>query len=687
MPDYVPVPLQIQPTFTPETDNTSLAVDGFIAMDKIQIVDGKPQTLAGWVSVPFLDGDTPSGVCRTLYSQLLVSTSWLMIGTHSHLYAETGTQLTNITPLVTATTNLGNNPITTYFPTLANNPFTMVNGSKDVVVAHTTNPVLVAGDYMTLAGVSGAVNGVPDTELNAVHQVRSVNAGVSVTIRVTTPATSSASGGGASVTLASGLITVADTAHAIANGDRVALASATNVGGIVAATHINIEHTIRNAATNSYDIMTSGVSSSAATGGGTAPVTRRKQIAAGEQDASAGVGFGAGQYSTGAYSSALVSASLNVQPRIWSFDAYGDNIIMTPGEQTGVYEWDGDTSAAPVPVTNAPTAVNVIAVDREFIITLGAGGVPNRVYTSDRGARTVWTGTSQNEVYDRTVSGAGRFLAIATGVLGTNLLFTKNEIYTMNYRGKPAVWDIKPASRVTGIIAQNARVVVDGVCYFMGRHNLFVVGNNGIPQALLTEKVRRYIFDNINREQAAKYFVTYRPNYSEVVFRWASASATEVDSYLRYNIITGAIAAGTKARTAEESPFVLGNNPRMMDVNGVLYQHEYGVNDDASGMDWHLETNYGFASGKNVVSYHGVIPDSIQSGDIDFYCTIKDYPQSAATRVSAAQTLSPTTEQVFYDETIMRGKLRKYRWEGTALNGSWRMGVWHELARESTRRV
>lgn len=683
MAEFTPIPIEIDPTFTPETDNTSLAVNGFITMDKIHFVDGKPETLGGWAALANDDGATISGVCRTLYSQLISTTAYLMIGTNTRLYVRMGSQLTNITPLVTSSTNLGNNPITTYKDTLGGNPFTTALGSKNVTVAHASHR-FQEGDSVTIS-LAATTNGIPDTDFNTNHILRSVVPGVSYVITVPTAASSAGTGGGASVAVASGLITVADNAHGLSNGDRVALAAVTNVGGILAA-QINKEHIIRNKSANAYDIMTAGLSTSGTTGGGTAPATRRAQISAGLVDASTGMGYSAGEYSTGLYSSALSSASILVFPRAYSMDAYGNYIILTPGQQTGVYEWDGATLNAPAPITNAPTAINFVGVDREFIITLGAGGIPNRVYTSDRGQRTTWVGTKQNEVYDSTISGAGKFICFAK-VSGVNILFTDNKTYTMRYLGKPAIWEIKEADANTGIISSKAFIVVNGTCFFMGKDNLFACDSSGIARPLLTDKFRKFIFENINRSQQSKSFVSYRNKFSEVIVRWCSAGSNEIDRWLRYNIVTGAVSAGTKDRTAEESPFVIGDNPRAISSASVLYKHEYGVNDDASPMSWYLETNYGFFSGKNVQSLHGVVPDSIQTGNITFTCSLKDFPQSQSVRTAGALTVSATTEQAIYDETIQRGKMRKYRWEGNTLNGAWRMGVWHELVKESTRRV
>ena len=676
----IPIPIDVQPTFTPTTDNTALAAGGYTSMDKIQFVDGAPETIAGWASIIFSNSVTISGKCRTIYSQYVAGDPYLLLGTHTYLYSNIGSTLTNITPLVTTTTNLAANPITTYNDALGANPLTTINGSKTVTVAHASHRY-IAGDIVTMSGAT-TTNGIPNTDLNVLLIVRSVVAGVSYTISVNTAATSGGTGGGAGVIIASGLITVADTTHGFNNGDRILLAASAATRGITAV-QINKEHIIRNKAASTYDIMTSGTSTSAGTGGGAAPITRRGQIAAGEADASSGIGYSAGLYSDGIYSAAAISASTNILPRIYSMSPYGSDVILTPGSQTGVYRWAGDTATAPVAVTNAPTAVNYVFVDREIVVTLGQGGVGNRIKTSDRGQSTTWTGTSQNEVYEDDVEGAGTFVSHAN-IGGVNLLFTNNEMYTMSYLGKPAIWQVQRRYPI-GIIAQNARVVVEDVCYFMSSENLYSY-DGSILRPLMTKKFLKYIYNNINRTQQSKCFLSYREKNNQLIIRWPSANSNEPNYYITYNIREGNAASGTMDRTAEEYPFALTSNPRAVSSSSTLYQHEFGVNADGAAMSWHLETGY-LDSGKNVIAVHGVIPDSVQTGNITYTCTVKDYPQSSEERVAAALTVTPITDIVNLDETIVRGKIRKHRLEGNALNGSWRAGGWQELVSVSTPRV
>jgi hypothetical protein len=76
-------------------------------------------------------------------------------------------------------------------------------------------------------------------------------------------------------------------------------------------------------------------------------------LAAGNADEIYGQGYGMGKYGVGLYGMAKVSTTARRFPRIWHLDRFGDNIIGTPGNGGGLYEWDGDSTSPATAVLNA----------------------------------------------------------------------------------------------------------------------------------------------------------------------------------------------------------------------------------------------------------------------------------------------------------------------------------------------
>jgi len=313
-----------------------------------------------------------------------------IIGTNTRLYDLTASSATNITPVKTATTAIANS-LDTYYATLGNDPIATTDSSTTLIVTDTAHKFKV-NDTVTLSGAT-ATNGVPAGEINTDHLVRAVTTNT-FSIIVSTAATSTGSGGGASVVRSSGIITVNATAHGMSDGDRTKIASAADTGGITAA-QINLEHIIRDVTTNTFDIVTAGTATSSVTGGGGAATTYQEPIDAGAVDAVAASGYGAGLYGVGLYGVSKTSSSIT-PPRIWSHDRFGDLIISTAGDGTGLYSWDGVTTAAPTLVSNAPTTVNYTFVTNNICVVLGydsgaAAANANGISWSAQGGLTNWT--------------------------------------------------------------------------------------------------------------------------------------------------------------------------------------------------------------------------------------------------------------------------------------------------------
>lgn len=161
-------------------DDSALAAKGaWIDADKVRFVRGLPQTIGGWES---LTAQTYQGIARGLFAwRDNGGNPHIALGTHTHLYVYTGGALVDITP-VEANGTYTNNPITT------------VNGSAMVTIAHTAHGRSV-GSRVILAGAT-SVGGLT---LSGEFTIAAVPNADTYTITAGSAATTSATGGGASV--------------------------------------------------------------------------------------------------------------------------------------------------------------------------------------------------------------------------------------------------------------------------------------------------------------------------------------------------------------------------------------------------------------------------------------------------------------------------------------------------------
>lgn len=635
-----------------DKDNTSLYTQHYTDATGVRFYDGLPRKLGGNVEFTFTGGSTISDCPRTIYSQNLSTRIATLIGTFERLYVNIGGDLVNITPLETGTTAIANS-LDTNYRTLGSNPAAMVNGSATVTITSTAHK-LQAGDIVDLSGFSGTINGIPSAELNASHIVRTTTVNA-YTIQVSTAANATGSGGGASVVEATSIITVNQAAHGYANGDRIKIASAATTGGIP-NTEINAEHIIRNVTTNTYDIYLTTQATSSVTGGGGAGTTVQGQIAPGNCDGGAGIGYGMGRYGVGRYGTSKTSSNNITRPRIWSFAPYGNNVVMTPGGQTGSYMWTGSTATAPAPITNAPTTIDYIFESNNIVVTLSG----RTVQWCDQGQITVWTSSFQNQAGDDDVEGSGAFVAHATARNGEILFTNGPRLFLMQYVGRPLVWAFTPIDIPDGIIAQNACVSVNGIVYWMGNNNLWRY-NGGIVEPIPSNSetghnyTRRYMFGDINTAQATKSFVWYNPIWDELWFHWPSSTASECDRVIRYSIAERHFTPDSLSRTAAEGPFVSNIYPRLTAADGTMYRHELGLNDNSQPLNWSL-TFPKLQIGADLVRINGIIPDATQVGTIDAMVAGRPYSQSdnvlyaqptgIASATPATFPITPTTGRV-----------------------------------------
>lgn len=675
------IELEITPGVMPSTDATASDVPCWVSGYHVRFdsTTGRLRKLAGWSHVIFNYSLTISGTMRTIYSATINQRVYTIIGTNSYLYALIGSDLSNITPLDTNPITAANS-LATHYGTLANNPVATIVSSNTVTIADTQAALFQVGDIYTLSGAT-TTNGVPDTELNAAHIVRAIGVNL-ISIIVGTSATSSGSGGGASVVRRSGLITLTKATHGLLANDRVLIAGAVAAGGITAP-QINTQFQIRNVLTNSFDFMTDGAATSSVSGAGGAGTIYYPQIVAGNLNEGVGQGYGAGKYGTGLYGTALISTSGEVFPRIWFCDRFGDNIIATPGNQTGVYTWDGNTITAPALISGAPTDVNYAFVSNNILVTFGHD-VENKIFASDQGDYTEWTASSSNQVFEDTIEGAGRFISHCP-VDGYNLIFTQTQTYTFTYIGLLAgVWQIQILDAAIGLLAPMARVSVNGYAYWMGQNNFYMFRGGKveiIPSNIgLQSTILRYVFDDLNYSQRYKIFAWYNEDYDEIWWHYPSADSNECDRIARFNRKLMCWTPDTLNRTAGEYPTQNLSNPRLGNV-GTLYLHETGDDDDGSAMEFSATTKK-YLSGTNTILMGQFVPDSTMTGTIQFTVNSYNYPQSTTAMNNVTYDITSTTERI---PTQINGRYGSYTIAGEELGQSFLMGQWMLEPQKSSR--
>ena len=169
-------------------DDTEYSQEGtWTDGDHVRFRRARPQKIGGFVKIT---DDTFTGTVRGMHAwRDNSSIKYLSLNTHVKNYVFTGGSIHDITPVRSS-------------GSLGSDPFTTANESTAVTVAHTAHGV-AAGDYVTFAS-GDAVGGL---DLDATFTVTSVTSANAYVITASSAASSTATGGGASVTFSYELTT------------------------------------------------------------------------------------------------------------------------------------------------------------------------------------------------------------------------------------------------------------------------------------------------------------------------------------------------------------------------------------------------------------------------------------------------------------------------------------------------
>ena len=622
-------------------ESTSLANEGtWFEMDKVRFRSGFPEKIGGWTkdsgsAEATLQPPAGSywGVARSLWNWVTLDGFNLMgIGTNLKYYIQqtAGGDFYDITPIRLEST-------------VASNAFTTVNGSTTVVV-NDAGYGGQTGDFVTISGVGGAVNGIPAAALNKEFRITYIDAST-YSVTVASPATSSGSAG------------AADFAYQL------------SIGG---------------------DIFTVGVGWGAGGwGGDSAGTLTGWGIAA---PAGLGVGIQMRLWSQDNYGQDLIINPRGGALYLWKVNASPtvyDRAVLLASTSPSPYTTDDD----------CPEVCNSVAVSdaSRFVIAFGCNdyGVstldPLLIRWSDQENYAVWTPDATNQAGSYRLS-TGSSIVAHQQTRQEILVWTDAAVYSMQYLGPPYVWGFQIMGDNTSIAGPNVTATASNITYWMGLDKFYMY--SGRVETLYCP-LRQYIFGDINLQQQYQFFAGTNEGFNEVWWFYCSANSTAIDRYVVYNHLEKIWSYGNLARTAWlDTP--LRDFPSAAGYDGQLIYHEDGVDDattnppspisayiqsaDANIGDGH---NYGFV--------WRMIPDITFDGSTvnnpSVTMTLKPR-QNPGANYSAAATPTVTSTQNYqaqrnylvqeFTEIVyvrVRGRQMAFRISSDGLGVQWQLGV------------
>jgi len=636
------IKLQFQPGV--DRDTTNYAGEGkWWECDKIRFRAGYPEKIGGWTSAT---ATSYEGVCRQMWNWVTsYNDNLLGLGTNSKLYIEAGGYFSDVTPL-RATNPTMSTPNT-------NNSIGTTDTTTTITVSLGAVHNASTGDFVIISGVSGAVGGVPEAELNGNFKITVLTAS-SFSFEVTTPATSTTTGGGTAIVLS----------FELATGNPVLTAG--------------------------YGFGTGAWGRDGWGLGSATPIY-----------------FSQRDWWLDNFDNDMVAAPRGGAIYWWSRGA-----LVDPGTSLGTKAVTlaslatiaaFDPNAVPVKVTQV-----LVSQNDKHLLAFGAvpfGSTnpddfdPLLIRWADQGTPEDWTPSVTNTAGDLRVS-RGSMIVRGMPTRQEILIWTDNTLYGLQFLGTTDVFGLQEYASNVSIMSPRSCITAGSVVYWMGRRKFYTY--TGQVQTL-DSTLEDYVFKDFNYSQAEQVVCGTNEAWNEVWWHYPSGSSNWNDRYVIYNYVEQVWYYGTMGRTAwldtsvrEYALSATSDWDGTTVSNSMLYNQEDGLDADGVAMNSYIQSNdFDLADGEDFMLTKRLIPDLRFDGSTATTPTVnleirpRRSPGSAyQTDPADTQTVIEATADIYTEQVFIRARARQMalKVESDTLGVQWGLGAPRLDARLSGKR-
>ena len=605
--------LQIAPGI--DKQNTEYGAEGkWVDCDNVRFRYGLPEKIGGWTKVT---SDALVGATRAILTySALNGVKYAIYGTNKKLYAYSENNYADITP--TRSTGTGN--IT---------QFTTTNTSTTVTVTDSSHGALI-GDFVTIASVGGAVNGIAAANLQGEFEILTVPNANTYTIEAKAAATST---GNASIT--------ANATYQVNTGAAVSLFGY----GWGAGTW----------STSTWNSSREGLTGAE------------------------GVLLQSSKWALDNWGEDVLALQFDGGLFYWDTSSgLSSNLASTT-----------NVSGAPT-----KSRFMLVSGDDRHVICLGTETTIADTSTQDnmflrwssQETTNTWTPTATNTAGSFRLTD-GNQINTAVRSRGAVMIWTDTALYQMQFIGAPLTFGFKQIGSNCGAVGINAAVDVSGTSFWMSDDSFFLY-DGAVKKIPCT--VQDHVFDDINPNAKQDVFCAANSDFNEVMWFYPSANSTQIDKMVAYNYAENLWYVGTLARTSWADSGVYDNpyaaefeatdtTATISTITGLkagrtfVYIHETGSNDDGAAMANHIESgDIDIADGDNFMSISRFIPDfKNQTGTVDVTLKTRPYPSGTQTSHGSFDVTTSTTKV----DTRIRGRQVAVRVSSDAVDDKWRYGT------------
>lgn len=393
-----------------------------------------------------------------------------------------------------------------------------------------------------------------------------------------------------------------------------------------------------------------------------------------------------GNYGWGTPSVSSVSATQNfVSPlRLWSLDLWGTEVMAVPTSGPLMLwqpQFGLDNHA--VIVTAAPSVNQVVRVAPEarHVVLYGTHDLlgdydPLLIRWCSSEDYEDWTPTLTNTAGEYRLPSRGSEVRNVTRMADRTIILTDADLFSQNYIGGNDVFGFIRGAENCGVISQNAAVEYKGALYWMGSNSQFFKYDGRVQTIPCT--ILRYVFDDLNYDQADKICVGVNSRFDEIVWFYPNASSSENNRYVIYNVIENHWTIGSLGRTAWKDSSTFDLPLAAGTANTGLYYHETGYADDTAPLVAYIESAYfAMRSGNEIMFSNKVVPDFSNisnnapfTGLLDLSLKARKYPDETPV-TKGPYLIQSATNKI---STRLRGREFAVRLDSNTINAPWRLG-------------
>jgi hypothetical protein len=452
-------------------------------------------------------------------------------------------------------------------------------------------------------------------------------------------------------------IIVSVSSHGAATGDFVTFTSSTSIGGNQDLSGRTFNVSVINS--NRFHFETTVAAQATQSKVGTA--TLKYLLPTGTNTAITNLGYGADVYNAGAsvtgvraWNQPASASNIITRNTQWSLDTFGEDIIACR-RGSRIFKWDTTIESTPdraVIISASPSVNNYILVspnDRHVVAfgstEFGTGTFnPMLVRWSDQNNFNNFTPSVSSTSGENILTDGTEIVGAVRSRNAVNI-WTDNSIWLMTFTGPPFVFSFQQGGTNCGLIGPHAAVDFDGISIWMGKDNFYAFDGQ---VRNLDCTVRRYIFENFNRNAEDKVYAGINSEFKEIIWLYCSSEATEPDKYVIYNPLEKTWSFGTTTYTTYDDKDVFGNTITT-DVSSYLIDNEPPQIFTANGQpqaSFIESAAFDIEDGNEMMFMDRLIPDfTLNNGNLKFSIIAQNFPVNDAV-TKGPFTITPATKKV-----------------------------------------